>query len=431
MADKSNYKNKTIIFFDYGNYTYLAERLAEDFGTVYYYTPYQTSFPKYQNQIVGTGLKNVIRVYSFWEMLPEADIIVFPDLFQGDLQNYLRDEGYNVFGSFGAEELEILRIEAKDRLKEAGLPVGEYEVVHGLDELREKLKQKSDVYVKMNGYLRGQMETWHHENYDLSKPVLDEMEHSFGVAKNAEPFIIEKPIDCLGEVGWDGWIVDDKFPESIMCGYESKDSCYLGVKINYNDLPEPIKICNEKLKSVFEEYGYAGFYSNEIRIEKETGTPYLTDFTCRTPEPPGSIYTCIYTNISDIIWGVAHGKMVQPEYKGKFGVQLIIKSDWAQDEPQAIYFPEEIRPFVKIKNHAIVDGVDYYVPQNTGMKEIGALVFSSEILDDAVLEIKYMAKKIKGYGISLDADILDKAKEKIINFENQSSIKILTRAIKK
>lgn len=425
-----NYKDKTVIVFDYGDHTYIAERIAEDFGTVYYYIPFQKAYPDGSSRLVGTGLKNVTRIYSFWSVLPEADVIVFPDLFQGDLQCYLRDEGYNVFGSFMGEELEIYRPELKQLFKDVGLPVGEYEVAYGLDDLKEKLKDKKDVWIKLNGYLRGIKETWHYDDATLSEPIFAELAHALGRLSKTEPFIIESTIPCDKEIGWDGWVVNGEFPKSTMIGYESKDSCYIGRKKDYNSLPEPIKRCNDKLIGVFEDYGYQGCYSNEIRIDKRDGEPYLGDSTNRFPSPPGSLYTLIYSNFSDIIWGVSHGKMVQPEYKGSFGVEVIIKSDWATEEEQPIYFPEEIRPYIRIKNHAIIDGVDYYIPQKNGMKEIGSLIFVSESLDDAILEIKYMAKKIKGYGLKIDADLLDKAYEEITNFEKQSGIKIITDAIK-
>lgn len=408
-----NLKDKTIIVRDYGEYFYIAEKLAESFGKVYYYVPYEDSFPLYNAQLIGKGIQGVERIYSFWDHLAEADVIMFPDLFEGDLQDYLREQGHNVFGAVMGEELEIYRPESKQLLQTSGLPVGEYEVVYGLDALRERLKTVEDKYIKMNVYLRGQMETWHHENYALSNPILNKMDHDFGIAMRDEPIIIETPIPALGEIGYDGAVVDGKFLKASVIGIEAKDEGYVGKFTDYDKLPHQIKEANDKLASVFKDYGYRGWYSNEIRVSKEDKKGYLVDFTCRCPEPNMAVAVEAYANYGEIVWDIAHGNVPNVKKRADYAVECIIHSDWLNEEPQPVSFPPDIRQWVKLKNHAIIDGVDYAISQKNDSDGVGALVFCSASLDDAILECEFMAKKIKGYHIEINTSSLKGIKENI------------------
>lgn len=411
---KPDISNKSVIVYGYGDSIPMAMRLSRDFGKVMYAHPsWQDDFPVYNKRIIGNGIEGVERIYDFWSKINEADLIVIPDLFLADVQQYLRGIGKPVFGAGWAEELEIFRGFGKEELSKSGLPVGKYKSVIGIDKLKETLKEEKDRYIKINGYLRGHNETWHHENYDLSKPVLDEMEHLLSVGGEDEEFIIEEPVDSIPEIGYDGAFVNGEFLPVSVSGIEIKDSAWVGQFIKYSDLPEPIRMCNDTMKEILSQYDYRGWYSNEIRISKSDKKPYLTDQTIRQPCPPGFSELEAYDNYSEMIWEIANGRMPEVEYSKKYWVEVIIKSDWAQEEVQPLYFPNEIAKWVKIKNLVVVDGVSYYVPQRNGMKEIGSLVFGSNSLEDAFLEIKYMAKQIKGYQININIDVLDEAVDKI------------------
>ena len=84
------------------------------------------------------------------------------------------------------------------------MPLNEYKVIEGFDNMEEYLKTHNDLFVKNNLY-RGVMETWHHETYQTSKPFLDFLKTEYGMYQGEEKFILETPIDNAVEFGFDGF----------------------------------------------------------------------------------------------------------------------------------------------------------------------------------------------------------------------------------
>jgi hypothetical protein len=94
----SSLSNKKVIVSDTGMHTFVAEKLAETFAEVYYHIPESSSFPQSTKAKIGSGL-NITRIYDLWKYIDKADIIMFTDLNDGELQHWLRGKGYNVFGA--------------------------------------------------------------------------------------------------------------------------------------------------------------------------------------------------------------------------------------------------------------------------------------------------------------------------------------------
>lgn len=408
----TNLKEKTILIYDFGSFTYVAERLAKAYGRVLYYCPYDESFPKYNKFVIGNGLDNVQKVESIWDHYNEVDAWYFSDLYQGKFQQWLKDNGKAVFGSGMGADMELYRDGMKRLQKQLGLELNDYEVIQGLDDLREYLKNNDDKYIKSN-MLRGSMETWHHETYKLSLPVLDEMQHSFGIFKNDQIFIVETPIKNAVEYGYDGFCVNGEYPSKTIFGIEVKDSAYAAIFTDYKKLPPPILDINDKLSDIFKNYNYTGWYSNEVRsFTKNKGV--LTDMTCRNAEPPTSLAIEMLEDYPMYVWNVANGEAPDVKSKFKYGAQIIMKSDWAREEPQAIYFPSKYKDYVKIKNLVIKDDVHYFVPQvGVQMEEIGAVIGMGNTLKEAIDQAKEIAKEVKGYSIKLDSSALDEATAEI------------------
>lgn len=406
-----NLSNKTICLFGYGNFYYVAQKLAQTYGRVLYCLPWQTAFPKYNQYIVGQGVPGVERIDSIWPYFDQIDIFYFEDLFQGDFQEWLRAQGKLVFGAGKGENLEIYRDSFKELQKELGMSLNPYEVIKGVELLREHLKNKRDVFIKTN-MMRGNMETFHWDSYELSKPILDELQHSLGAYQNEITFIAEQPIANAVEYGYDGFVIMGQYPAKTIFGIEVKDAAYAGVAIDYEKLPKPVKEANEKLAPIFQAYNYRGAFSSEMRATSRS-MAILSDMTTRNPEPPTSLMIEMLADYGFYVWLIANGVIPEIEAKGKYGVQVIIKSDWAKTEPQAIYFPEENKDFVKIKNLAIIDGVHYYIPQNIEMEEIGAVVAWDDTLKGAIRKVKKVAETVKGYCIKCNCDALDAAQEEI------------------
>lgn len=404
----SDLKDKCICIHDYGLFASWAEKLAESFGRVLYYCPFKTAFPTSKQFAIGTGLPGVERVVNFWDDIEDIDIFFFPDVYDGDLQIHLRQMGFPVWGSAKGEELELARWQTKLFIKkDLHLPVQPVERIIGIEPLREYLQENDNKYVKIS-MLRGDFETFHHKTYQLSEPILDDIEQKMGPYKESKEFVVEDAIDDAIETGYDGFTIDGKYPDPGMFGYEIKDVAYIGTVRPYAKLPKQVREVNERLSDVFAAYNYRGFWSSEIRIQKD-GKPYLTDPCCRAGSPPSELYQELFSNWGEIIWAGAHGELVTPKPVAKYGVEVLIHSTWADSHWQAVYIEPEIRQWVKLRNVCQVDDTLFVAPQVVGLPEIGAIVAVDDSLLAAIRKIKQYCQKVSGYDIDLNLEHLDQA----------------------
>lgn len=403
----NNFSNKTCLMVDNGLFTALAEVLAKRFGKVLYYTPWEGAFPKSNEILIGQGIPGVTRIDSIWPVLDDVDLFVFPDIFHGPLQVYLARQGKRVWGGRLGENLEILRGLSKSWLRNAGLPVGPYRQIRGLDALREYLEGHPDQYVKVPR-TRGDMETFHAPTYKLIEPRLDQLEHSLGAKKHIQEFIVESPIEPAIEVGYDGYTIDGQFPQTALYGVEVKDTAYLGQVVPYHELPAGAQEVNRKLSSMFRDWTYRGFFSSEIRIKG--GKPYLIDPCCRMASPPGELYQVMITNLADVLWHGSVGELVEPEFENSWGAQVIMRSSWAEHNWTAIDFPASIRDNVKISYHTRIQGRSYFIPQPVEMAEFGSVVATGSSADDAIRNVTKIAEKIEAYGLKFNFEALQAAK---------------------
>lgn len=223
MTDLSN---KTALIYDAsGGFTHVAEAIAPSFGNVLYYSFYERGFPDVKDYLPGMGLDGIERVDDFDDALAHADICCFLDVSRPGLQERLRKEGMPVWGAGRGSKLEQDREVLKAVLKECGLPVSPWRPVDGLDELREVLREKDDLWVKMSMW-RSCLETYHHLSYFASQTWLDDLGVRLGPFQNSARFIVEEPIagDAC-EVGLDGFQAAGKLLTPTLWGYEVKD-CY-------------------------------------------------------------------------------------------------------------------------------------------------------------------------------------------------------------
>ena len=100
----------------------------------------------------------------------------------------------------------------------------------------------------------------------------------------------------------------------------------------------------------------------------------------------------IFGNYSEIIWNGAEGKVVDIDPAGKWGVEVILKSAWAENNWQPVTFPEKYENQIKLYNAVNVDGQWYSVTQNEEMQEVGAVVGWGNTLEEAMaLEMRLVA----------------------------------------
>jgi len=270
-------KDVVCLVIDNGLFCELAIKLAQTYKKVYYYVPWECAFPRLNLARIGTGIDELELVDSIYgPHFDEIDLFCFPDIYFGWEQEHLIKMGKTVWGSRTGEALELNREGMKAILKELDMPVGKFWHVKGMQNLRDFLRDHENVYVKTDKF-RGTFETFHSMTYDLVEPKLDEVEWSLGRFKDLIEFTVEEALDDRVEFGTDAWTIDGKFPSKLISGLEIKDCGFASVFTDYNKIPEPLTRFNERMKPVFEAYGYRGFFSSEIRIGKDMN-PYMIDF---------------------------------------------------------------------------------------------------------------------------------------------------------
>lgn len=388
----------------------MAATLSPYFGKTLYFSEWVGAFPHSNTLLIGEGVPGITRVNSFWNIIDDIDLFVFPDVYHGPLQVFLANRlGKRVWGSRMGEDLELFRDASKKHLAKLGIPIGPYKVVRGLDSLRDYLKSNNNQYVKISR-TRGDMETFHARNYKNIEPKLDELEHKLGAKKKIMEFIVEAAINPAVELGYDGFTIDGQFANNSMWGIECKDEGLIAQATTYDKLPRQAIETNEKLASTFKALQYRGFFSSELRITPD-GTGYMIDPCTRAGSPPSELYQMMVTNWADIIWYGAEGILVEPKFAAQYGAELLLLSSWADKNWQAIDFPPSIRPHVKFRNLTIIEGRYYVVPQHVGLPEIGAVVALGSSIDQAIANVRRLSDQVKGYYVNVNDGCMDTIKE--------------------
>jgi predicted RNase H-like HicB family nuclease len=417
--EKIDLKKRTAIVYDYGYFLEFAIKLGEQFGKVYYFKPWKDEFQSNNMKVVGEGMENIERIYDFYDYLKpdvfskEEDVIVFPGVNDGDLQEFLIDLGYSVWGSCRGEDIETKRFAARQFFKELGLATNKIREIVGVKKLREFLEKNDNKFIKTD--IRLDFETFHHKNYHLSSSWLDDITKHLGGSQFDYKFVVEDAIDGEGvvETGWDGFTIDGQFPTKSMMGYEIKDAGYAMTIKDYSDISPIITGVNKKLANYFKEVKYRGFFSSEIRVGKDK-IPYLIDPACRLGSPPNELYQEMIANLGEIVYHGSRGVLVEPEFKAKFGVECMMASDYvAEKNWLPIEFPAKLRKWIKLKNATRIDGKYWIIPQPMEFPEIGAIVAIGDSLEEAIEKLKEYAEEIKGVRLSVSTEALDSTVEEI------------------
>lgn len=404
-------KTKSVLVADNGLFVELAPRLARDFGEVKYFCPWGSAYPKASLAHIGFGLDGVERVTTFWDQVPDADLIVFPDLYFADWAEVCRDRFHKpVWSHFQGEMLELDRWGTRKLQRQMGLPTPKSHFITGLDSLAEYLAVHKDRWVKISAY-RGDGETWHHDTFHTTRTYLDHFANKVGALADTYEFLVEEPIEGI-EIGYDGWTVHGNFPEASYWGFEIKDQGYIGRFSPYADLPESIRSINDKMAAVLREARSVGFCSFEFRLTTD-GTAYMIDPCLRAGSPPFEVTQEGYDNLPEILWEGGHGRLCPPKPLGEFIALALIHSSFALTNWVPIEVPEEDRRWLKLRNAAVLDGELYHMPTYGDMPEIGAVIAASDSLEEAIALVKERALRVKGYNLEIKTDALDKAQEEI------------------
>ena len=415
MKDLSNI---TAIVCDCGLFAELARVLARDYNKVYYYSPWEDAFPLINDSYIGYGMEEVELVSSPFSVMDKCDLAVFPDIYFGPMQEYLVKQGIPVWGSRRGDEMEINRVQMKEWLKMKGLPVGPYEVVTGISDLRKYLKSHDNQWVKFaDGRFRGHKETFKAETYDLISSALDELVCQLGPFQDKVDFVVEEQLKDRVEVGVDCYTVDGMFPDKTLFGVEVKGTSYIGMAGTWETMAPQLTDFGNAASNLLKEFNYRNFLSYELRIGKDK-LSYMIDVCGRKPTPPGEGYEEWYENLGEIVWEGANGKMVQPKLKSKYLAEIIIHSDWSENHPQPLEYPKQYRNNVKLRNGVRVDGHLFTLPQKAGTL-VGGVSGFGDTIKAACDMAKEIAGSVRGPGLDINLDSLDGAEEE---FEKTLSI---------
>lgn len=414
--------NKTACVVDRGGlFTHIAVCLAEQFGKVFYVGPAERVNPKVADDIIGHGFPNLVRVPDLWTVKRHSDIYVFPDIGLSGEQKELRDQGWPVWGHFGADELESDKSAFLEMLEARGLAVPPHQRIKGFTKLREHLQDKRDKFIKISHW-RGDWETFHWRDRTMDETELEIRSLRLGPVREHIWFYVFDKIDTDIEDGIDAWFAGGEWPKRILHAMERKDKSLLGAMMDYADVSENMRAINEAMRPVLERYGYQGAFSSEARItDDET---FFIDGTFRFGSPPSQLQTAMFRNLPEIVYAGAYGQMAEAETPEEIGAQVLITSDREKDEWLAFPVPEEIRPYVKTSFSFFLDNAVQIAP-NPLENCAGWLVATGKTIEEVIGRLKdYKALLPDGFDCDLTslADLLrelEAAEEKGVTITDQ------------
>lgn len=409
LEQTKDLSRKTVAFFDLsGSYTHLAEAVAPAFGRCLYYVPWQTAFPSIREFAPGLGLPGIERVVDFESHLDEVDLVVFPDVGMGGLQEYLRTQGIAVLGSGRAGLLERDRWLLRERLIQVGIEVAPAEYIVGLDALRLELSQRGEAYIKTCVF-RGDIETMHQKTFDTFRTEIDHYVGELGPLAQMMGFLVESPVDDeeCAEVGFDDHFGNANYAGPTLWGYECKDAGFAAFATD--SLPPRLEELRLRTARMVAPYGYSGPLSIEARITQDRAV--FLDLTARYGSPPSEIQAFMVENLAEVMWGAAHGTPVPPVFLSRVAAQLVIKSEMV-GERKPILVEVGIPERTALHGHFKVNGKDCIVSP-AAIRECAGAVGLGNSLESAFAEAVEVAEALIGIDLKYDEGALSEALEQV------------------
>lgn len=400
-----HHKEVVACVMDAGTFIPLAQRLAKDFHRVYYYSPFESEYLDVRDCIIGDGVPRITRLDEPLDLrvFAEIDLFIFPDIGFAGLQRHLRADHKAVWGSARGTELELYRSYFLQVVKKAGLPVVGHKVLKGVTALSDYLKETKNKWVKIDRF-RGNMETWHHIDYEHSLPTLRSLYVTFGGVAELITFVVVDSIDSdpdspVMEIGYDGWNIDGNSPSSSFQGYEKKNELYLGSMKRYRELPEEVRHVNEAMAPFLAQMTYRNFWATELRVKD--GVPWFIDPTARMPGQTGEQLLESCANLGEVIWHGANGELVEPEWNFTVAAEATLhyKSE-CEDAWKVLTVPEECERWVKLYQFCMVDGKYHFPPGKND--EVGVVVGGADSVEDAIDNLKENFEPLKDEPVSID-----------------------------
>jgi hypothetical protein len=394
---------------DNGLYLPLAQKLAPSFKRMLYWAEWMESFPTINKRVIGDGYDGIERIDDIWTHKNEADIYIFPDIYRGGLQTELESQGKLVWGSRNGDHLETNRGAFIRVLQEIGLPVPTFQEIVGLTDLREHLKNREDVYLKLSKY-RGSMETFHWRSWREDEGKLDCFAVKFGPMQDLMKFYVFDALETELELGADTFCIDGQFPKLMLNGLEAKDKGYLGAVTEREDMPEQLRQVLDAFGPVLAKDNYRNAFSAEVRVVEGTG--YFIDPCCRFPVPGAGADMELIGNLAEIIVAGASGELVEPEMTAQFAAECVLTSKSDKHAWRVVDFSDAVKPFVKCGDSCEIDGRICFPPgENHEGDEIGWIFATGDTIKETVENMKERVKLLPDGVCACTDSLFDLLKE--------------------
>ena len=145
---------------------------------------------------------------------------------------------------------------------------------------------------------------------------------------------------------------------------------------------------NDKLAPTFRDYGYRGFFASRNPHHQGPQSLRHRSLLPLRRAAATKLMLEIVSNWADIIWHGAEGDDRRADlYAAKWAAELLLISDWADENWLPVQFPASIRDRVKLRYLTKIEGKYYCVPQASHHPEIGAVVGLGDTMEDAIKDV--------------------------------------------
>lgn len=413
MTDLST---KTALVFDHGLFLPVATRLADEFGRVFYWSPYEEGFSKWSKACLGDGGERIERCTDYWKAKKEVDVWVFPDIEHSGLQEELVSQGFAVWGSRSADSLELRRQLFLKVLGGLELEVPEHAAIRGLSGLREFLKDKEDQYIKISSY-RGDRETYHWRKWSLDRYALDWWAVQDGPLQDERIYLVFPAIETDLEIGADTYNVGGRWPSTMLHGIEWKDKAYFAAVTKREDMPEQLQDVLNGFGPVLGDFGYANEWSCELRVKDEHA--YFIDPTHRGGLPSTGSQMALWKNFPQIVYAGAHGELIEPEHDDLFSMECIVTGKrlrgmhWTVAE-----VPGELKPWLKLASCCWHDELTCFPVDGSHEEDLGWLAATGKTPRETLETMKDRVAMLPD-GLSADINAVADIIKEIESAEDQ------------
>lgn len=388
---------KNYLVIDDGVLTELALGLAKDGNKVKLYTNWPSSQPMWEEYAAGMGFTGVEKVMYFEDNFDWSDCVINFDVGCNDRIAFLRKHFPNksIFGSGHGEKFENNRWGFKKILKECGLRVGRAERVIGITQLINALKEKKNVFVKIDVF-RGLIESFYAKDYPSVSLLIDQITQSLGPFKETFPFIIEDAIPAKVEVGYDGFFNGQDYVYPCLTGIEMSKNGYIA-KVS-DEMALPIKESMDKLKPALQRVDWRGCISTEERIVSRS-EHYIIDICARSASPLGVLYPQFILNWPEVVYKIGLKQKVKLDIPYKYVGTFALSSQHAVNNWLELNIDEKDRGNIKLLMAAKNNGKYYAVK---GYEKVVVLIAGGSSVDQVIFTLKKYAGKVSAYGLHTD-----------------------------